>query len=127
MTGDLLLLLVGFGVGAIAGGWWMHQYIRRDLIAAEAHVDGWRKVARTLSGQIEGMLRQRRGCNGCAKIGALVEYEQPKVEAPGEGAGAKGEDGREQGEGGKEQGEGFRVQDEEEPWARPASWWRAQS
>jgi len=106
MTGDLLLLICGFGVGAIAGGWWMHQYIRRDLIAAEAHVEGWRKVARTLSGQIEGMLRQRRSCNGCAKLGALVEYEQP---------GAKGEEGRVKGE-----------MEEPEPWARPASWWRAQ-
>ncbi len=48
MNGDITLLLVGFGLGAIAGAWWAYGRLRNELHAERRSREGWQHVARSL-------------------------------------------------------------------------------
>ena len=48
MNGDITLILVGFGLGAISGGWWAYGRLRGIVASERRSREGWPHVARTL-------------------------------------------------------------------------------
>jgi hypothetical protein len=74
MTGDITLLLVGFGLGAITGAWWAYGRLRGIIASERRSREGWQHVARSLEASLEKARGWKQLQQTATKPGAGDDY-----------------------------------------------------